>query len=96
MKAKKRHDNSGEINFPAIDLPRTGANIERLRKKAGLTVKEMQNYFRFTSPRSIYMWQRGETLPSIDNLIALSKLLCEPIEDILVLKNTCTQNPSES
>ena len=70
--------------FPVIDLKATGANIIRLRKECGLTVKDLQEYFGFECPQAIYKWQWGQSLPTIDNLFALSKLLHTTIDEILV------------
>ena len=72
------------IRFPVIDLTATGANIVRLRKEKGMTVKDLQHFFGFEEPRAIYKWQRGESLPTVDNLFALSALLGVPMEQILV------------
>ena len=71
-------------DFPVIDLTATGRNIRRLRVERGLTVKELQSYFGFQEPRAIYKWQRGECLPSVDNLYALGTLLGVPMDRILV------------
>ena len=70
--------------FPVIDLPATGDNIRRLREARGLKVRDLQTYFGFEEPRAIYKWQKGETLPTVDNLYALGALLGVPMEDILV------------
>ena len=70
--------------FPTIDPEATGQNIIRLRKQKGLTVRDLQNWFGFEEPRAIYKWQTGQSLPSIDNLYALSILLEGPIDHILV------------
>ena len=70
--------------FPVIDPVATGKNIVRLRQARGMTVKDLQQWFGFEEPRAIYKWQQGQTLPSVDNLIALSALLDVPVEDILV------------
>ncbi len=70
--------------FPVIDLEATGANILRLRKQKGLSVKELQAYFGFECPQAIYKWQWGQSLPSVDNLFALSKLFNTSIDEILV------------
>ena len=72
------------IPFPVIDLVATGSNIQRLRQERGLTVRDLQRYFGFEEPRAIYKWQKGETLPTVDNLYALGILLEVPIEGILV------------
>lgn len=73
-----------ENNFPVIDLLATGKRIEQLRKLNKYSVKQLQEYFSFTAPQSIYKWQRGETLPDISNLLALAKLFNCTIEEILV------------
>ena len=71
-------------SYPVIDLAATGANIERLRKARGLSVRDLQAYFGFEAPQAIYKWQRGQSLPTVDNLFALSTLLHVPMETILV------------
>ena len=70
--------------FPVIDLEATGENIIRLRKSRGLTVRDLQNWFGFEEPQAIYKWQKGRSLPTVDNLYALSMLLDVPMEKILV------------
>ena len=70
--------------FPVINMEATGANILKLRKERNLSVADLQEYFGFDAPQAIYKWQRGETLPSTDNLLALGYLLGVPLDDILV------------
>ena len=70
--------------YPTIYMKKTGSNIEALRKERGLSVKALQEYFGFENPQAIYHWQHGTSLPSVDNLLALSKILNTTIEDILV------------
>ena len=74
--------------FPVIDLAATGRNIQRLRQQKGLTVRDLQNWFNFEEPRAIYKWQSGQSLPTVDNLFALSVLLEIPIEEILIPKQS--------
>ncbi len=70
--------------FPVINMKATGANIQQLRKRSGLSVTDLQEYFGFDAPQAIYRWQRGETIPSTDNLLALGYLLGVSMDDILV------------
>lgn len=72
------------VLFPVIDPVLTGQNIKRLRIQRGLSVRELQTYFGFEEPVAIYKWQRGESLPSVDNLYALSAILGVPMNQILV------------
>ena len=44
------------MTIPAIDMVATGRNIMKLRKAAGLSVREIQNIFGFTTPQAIYKW----------------------------------------
>ena len=73
--------------FPVIDLQATGRNIERLRRMVGLTVRDAQTCFGFEYPQAVCKWQHGECLLSVDNLLALSKLLRVPMEDLPVYDN---------
>ena len=70
--------------LPTIDMKATGKRILELRKQKGLTVRDLQDYFGFTEPQSVYKWQQGKSLPSIENLLALSQLFGVAMEDILV------------
>ena len=71
--------------IPMIDMVRTGQNINRLRKIAGVSVKDLQEVFGFNSPQAIYKWQHGTALPTIDNLVVLAAVLGVKIDDILVM-----------
>ena len=73
------------MNIPTIDLAQTGANIVNLRKAAGLTVRDLQMVFGFSSPQAIYKWQHGKALPTVDNLIVLAALFHVRIDDILIV-----------
>lgn len=75
------------VSMPAINLAQTGANIVSLRKKAGLTVRDLQAAFGFNSPQAIYKWQTGAALPTVDNLVGLASLLQVHVDDILVVDN---------
>lgn len=73
--------------YPVIDMRATGQNIAILRTARGLSVSDLQVFFGFEAPQAIYKWQKGKSLPSIDNLYALSVLFEVSIEDILIRKN---------
>ena len=76
--------------FPVIDMVETGKNIVRLREERGMTVRDLQAYFGFEEPQAIYKWQRGKSLPTVDNLYALGALLGVPMEEIL--EEPCCSN----
>ena len=70
--------------LPGIDMAATGRNIEFLRKVAGLTVRDLQGILGFSSPQAIYKWQRGESLPTLDNMTVLARVLGRPMEDFII------------
>ena len=70
--------------FPQIDVRATGRNIDWLLKQHHISIRTLQAFFGFDSPRAIYKWLRGEHLPSVDHLYALGKLLNTPLQDILI------------
>ena len=78
------------ITWPVIDLTATGINISRLRKQAGLSVKDLQDIFGFSTPQAIYKWQRGAALPTLDNMAVLSAVFGVSIDGIIVYRD-CLQ-----
>lgn len=71
------------MKIPVINLPMTGAKINLLRKKANISVKEIQEVFGFESPQAIYKWIHGRNLPTVDNLIILAEIFNVTVDDIL-------------
>ncbi len=71
------------MDFPVLDTKRTGAKIKELREKRNIGVEEVSEYMGFSSNQAVYKWQRGDTLPTVDNLYALSKLFDVSIDEIL-------------
>ena len=71
-----------------INTVATGQNINRLRIAAGLTVRDMQMTFGFTTPQAIYKWIHGTALPSIDNLVILADMLNVTMDEIVIVDRT--------
>ena len=74
------------MTLPYIDVIETGININDLRMSAGLSVKDIQNVFGFSTPQAVYKWIRGDSIPSVDNLVVLAKVLGVTINDIIICK----------
>jgi len=72
------------MNLPVVNMKQTGQNITMLREQRGISVKQLQRMMGFATPQAIYKWQHGESLPTVDNLVALSVILAVPIDEILV------------
>lgn len=74
----------GVVKIPVIDLIATGKNIKRIREASGISVRDIQDVLGFTNPQAIYKWQKGECLPTIDNLVILASVLGVTIDEILI------------
>ena len=72
------------MNFPVVNMERAGQNIASLRRQHSMSVRQLQDMMGFSTPQAIYKWQRGETLPTVDNLVALSAIFAVPIDAILI------------
>lgn len=78
--------NKEKSAHPVIDMKGTGKNIEKLMKEEGVTPKIFARIMGWEKPQAIYRWYYGETLPTIDTLAVLSRILNRPIESILIMK----------
>ena len=74
------------MRYPVIDMEATGRNIRRIRVQKGVSVRELARFLGLSDVQAVYKWQSGLTLPSLDNLIALSRYLDTPVEQILVIQ----------
>ena len=82
--------------LPSIDLTATGIRIMQLRERTGLSVQDLQDIFGFTTPQAIYKWQRGATLPSLDNLVALAAVFGTTMDAIIVRNGEYTGSEAHS
>ena len=83
-------------DYPVIDVVATGRKIRELRKNSNLKVSDIVDFMGLESVQAVYKWQRGETLPSVDNLFALSRLFGITVDDILMENNRFEEEQSSS
>ena len=69
--------------IPLIDKRATGINLRRIMDKRGITANDVQEYLGLGCVQSVYRWFNGQSMPTIDNLYALSELFQLPIDDIV-------------
>ena len=77
--------NKRQVGLPIIDMKGTGQWLRFLCKKENISVAELQKRLQISSNQAIYAWFNGKTLPSVDNLLALSRVLRMSMDDMLVL-----------
>ena len=69
--------------YPVINMKATGENIKRIMKINGLKVNDIRDNLRLSSSQSVYHWLSGISLPSLDNMYALSELFNVSIDSII-------------
>ena len=84
------------MNYPIIDMKATGNKIKDLRKEKKIKISDIVEYMGFESQQAVYKWQRGESLPSVDNLYALSQLFDTTVDNILVGNKEERDTPSSN
>ena len=72
--------------MPTIDMIATGTNIKRLMMTNHMTVANIQAVFGFATPQAIYKWLRGDSLPTIDNLVILADIFGVTMDEIVIVR----------
>jgi transcriptional regulator with XRE-family HTH domain len=73
-----------KMDYPTINITATGSRIDNLRRENGISVAAMRDFLGLSTTNAIYKWLRGETLPTLDNVVALSTLFEVPIDDLII------------
>ncbi len=71
--------------MPTVNTMQTGANIKTMMKNRNMKVIDIQTRFGFNTPQAIFKWFRGDTVPTIDNLIILADIFGVTINDIVAI-----------
>lgn len=66
-----------------IDMVATGKRISQLMNKSGLTDKQLSGIMGVTV-QAINKWRHGYSLPDIENLYILSRILGKRVDDFLI------------
>lgn len=82
------------MEYPVLDAKATGARIKEIRKAHHIKVGEIARFMGFESDQAVYKWQRGDSLPTVDNLYALSRLFGTSVDDILRGSREEDESPS--
>ncbi len=73
-----------EYIYPIIDMEKTGEWLRYLCKWKNLTVKDIQERLQIASNQAVYAWFNGKTLPSLNNMFALSEMIGIKVNDMVV------------
>lgn len=70
---------------PVINIEKTWINILNLMEKSGITKKDLAEIFRI-SVQAVYQKFNPKALPTLDQIVVLSKIFEKPIEEILIIE----------
>lgn len=71
--------------MPVIDVKATGMNIKTIMKAKGFKVTDIQDKCGFNTPQAIFKWMRGDSVPTIDNMIIIADMFGVTIDQIIVV-----------
>ncbi len=69
--------------YPVINKQATGNRLHTLMESKGITARDIQDYLGLGCVQSVYRWLSGKSMPTIDNLYALSELFQVSIDNII-------------
>ena len=69
--------------IPEINKRETGTKLRRIMDERGITVKDVRRYLGLGSVQSVYHWLNGISMPTVDNLYALSELFGVSVDAML-------------
>ena len=75
------------FSYPVIDMVKTGIKIRQLIRDKTYTVEKVRDCLELETSQALYKWFRGESVPKVDNLIALCRLLDVKVEDMIICKD---------
>ena len=75
-----------------LNITAVGRKIFSLRKSQSMSQEELAEALSVTR-QAVSLWENGQIVPSIDNIIELHKVLHVPIETLLCLEEPVNVNP---
>ena len=69
----------------SINMEATGANIRRLVKASGYSVRDIMAITGISTEQAVYKWFRGESIPAIETMLILSNALGIEIRELIVI-----------
>ena len=69
----------------SINMEATGANIKRMIKASGYSVRDIMAITGISTEQAVYKWFRGESIPTIETMLILCNALSININELLVI-----------
>ena len=71
-----------------VDSIQTGKNIKTIIRQKGMKIVDIQSAFGFNTPQAIYKWFRGDSIPTIDNIVMMTEIFGCRMDEIVAVKKT--------
>ncbi len=68
-----------------IDPVKTGNNIKKVVKDNGYTAAGIADMLGIADKSTVYKWMRGDVLPDITNMVAISVMLNVKLDDLVAV-----------
>ena len=72
-----------DFDYPVIDKKKMGDTLKSYMQEQGLTARDVQEYLGLACVQTVYRWTAGISIPTVDSLYALSRLMHVPIEALI-------------
>lgn len=76
-----------DFEYPVIDKKKLGSTLKRYMQDRGLTARDVQEYLGLACAQTVYRWTAGISIPTVDNLYALSRLMNISIDALVGSKS---------
>lgn len=76
-------ERDGMEQYPSIDMVKFGAKLKEVCDERKVTANDLKEYLNLSSIQAVYLWFRGQRLPNIDNLYAISRFLGVRMDDLI-------------
>ena len=72
-----------DFDYPVIDKKKMGDTLKSYMQEQGLTARDVQEYLGLACVQTVYRWTAGISIPTVDNLYALSRLMTTSVDTFI-------------
>lgn len=75
-----------EAEMVTIDMSGTGKKIKAQMVCADLTARDIADACDLANPNAVWRWQKGQIMPTIDNLVIMADACGCKVDDLIAVK----------
>ena len=81
--------------YVRINQKATGEKLRSLREENGYKIKDLTKVLSLSCVQTIYSWESGVNIPSIENLLVLQELYQTSVQEMLVYDYVQEEKPKK-